>query len=504
MVFAKRNRPSLLEGRWLPSSAAIIAVGLSVAACSADFSRFGGNGLGYKTTDSDAQTQPIHSDGSLLDQRSDVSSSNSKPSYNQRYGSGVPSTTGSVKSSRLADAAPAANEQRYEPAQYRPEASGEANGNSGAPRAGYRQANVTTPNQVTFGREQAPSAQPARDSQVQDQDSSITVQRGDTLYNLARRHRVTVEQLKQANGLSGNVIKPGQVLVLNGTSRSAQPGSVQSRNRRVTERRAAPGGDTYTVQSGDSLYAISRQTGVRVAELQDLNNITDVRRIRPGTVLRLNRGAASDAPRERQPIDPPRSTSERNEFVPRTVKTTTQPIIINSKQTRAAAPTSTGSQYNNRIDDPTTRREAPAVRKQARLAPRATNSSSGAGQKYRWPVSGRIIGRFGKQSNGKKNDGINIAVPVGTDIHAAEAGVVAYAGNELKGYGNLILIRHDNGYVTAYAHSNRMLVRRGDAVSRGQVIAKAGKTGSVSRPQVHFELRDGAKPVDPMPHLGRL
>ena len=81
---------------------------------------------------------------------------------------------------------------------------------------------------------------------------------------------------------------------------------------------------------------------------------------------------------------------------------------------------------------------------------------------------------------------------------------MAYAGNELKGYGNLILVRHDNGYVTAYAHSSRMLVRRGDAVSRGQVIAKAGKTGSVSRPQLHFELRDGAKPVDPMPYLGRL
>ena len=119
-------------------------------------------------------------------------------------------------------------------------------------------------------------------------------------------------------------------------------------------------------------------------------------------------------------------------------------------------------------------------------------------------MTGRIIRGFGPRADGTKNDGINIAVPIGTDIRAAEAGVVAYAGDELKGYGNLILIRHDNGLVSAYAHGDRMLVRRGDQISRGQVIAKAGKTGSVKQPQLHFELRKGAKPIDPMPYLGRM
>ena len=102
---------------------------------------------------------------------------------------------------------------------------------------------------------------------------------------------------------------------------------------------------------------------------------------------------------------------------------------------------------------------------------------------------------------GLKNEGINIAVPEGTSVRAADSGVVAYAGNELKGYGNLVLIRHENGYVTAYAHAKELFVKRGDTVKRGDVIAKAGQTGSVSSPQLHFEVRKGATALDPMKYL---
>ncbi|MBN8958070.1 MAG: M23 family metallopeptidase, partial [Rhizobiales bacterium] len=94
-----------------------------------------------------------------------------------------------------------------------------------------------------------------------------------------------------------------------------------------------------------------------------------------------------------------------------------------------------------------------------------------------------------------------LAVPEGTSVKAAEDGVVAYAGNELKGYGNLVLVRHSNGYVTAYAHASSLKVKRGDKVKRGQIIALAGQTGSVSSPQLHFEIRKGSSPVDPMPFL---
>ncbi len=119
----------------------------------------------------------------------------------------------------------------------------------------------------------------------------------------------------------------------------------------------------------------------------------------------------------------------------------------------------------------------------------------------RWPVKGKIISEYGAKPNGLKNEGINIAVPEGTGVRAAESGVVAYAGNELKGYGNLVLIRHEGGWVTAYAHAKELFVKRGDIVKRGDVIAKAGQTGSVSSPQLHFEVRKGATAMDPLKFL---
>ena len=120
---------------------------------------------------------------------------------------------------------------------------------------------------------------------------------------------------------------------------------------------------------------------------------------------------------------------------------------------------------------------------------------------FRWPVRGRIIAGFGPKPNGQQNDGIDVAVPENTPIKAAEDGVVAYAGNELKGYGNLVLVRHPNGYVTAYAHAKELLVKRGDQIKRGEVIAKSGQSGNVDAPQLHFEVRKGSAPVDPMQFL---
>jgi murein DD-endopeptidase MepM/ murein hydrolase activator NlpD len=131
-------------------------------------------------------------------------------------------------------------------------------------------------------------------------------------------------------------------------------------------------------------------------------------------------------------------------------------------------------------------------------------SATGGETRLRWPVNGRVIAAFGPRADGTHNDGLNLAVPLGTEVHAAEAGLVAYAGSELKGYGNLVLLRHDNGWVTAYAHNDEVLVKAGDKVKRGQVLARAGKTGQVDQPQLHFELRHGSKPVDPTPFLERL
>ena len=122
---------------------------------------------------------------------------------------------------------------------------------------------------------------------------------------------------------------------------------------------------------------------------------------------------------------------------------------------------------------------------------------------FRWPVRGRVINGFGPKTAGAQNDGINVAVPEGTPVKAAEDGVVAYAGNEFKSYGNLVLIRHSNGYVTAYAHASEIMVKRDEPIKRGQVIAKSGQTGNVTAPQLHFEIRKGSSPVDPMPYLDK-
>ena len=124
-----------------------------------------------------------------------------------------------------------------------------------------------------------------------------------------------------------------------------------------------------------------------------------------------------------------------------------------------------------------------------------------SGRGFAWPVRGKIVSRFGTKPDGRHNDGINIAVAKGAPVRAADNGVVVYAGSELKGYGKLILIRHAGGWVTAYAHNDQLLVDRGQKVTAGQVIARAGSTGSVSDPQLHFEIRRGADAVDPTQFL---
>ena len=126
---------------------------------------------------------------------------------------------------------------------------------------------------------------------------------------------------------------------------------------------------------------------------------------------------------------------------------------------------------------------------------------NGDAPSFAWPVSGDVISNFGAASNGERNDGINIATEAGTPIHAAAAGTVTYSGNELKDYGNLVLIKHEDGYVTAYAHADKLIVSRGDYVTKGQVIGYAGKTGDVSSPQLHFEIRHDTQPVNPRPLL---
>ena len=205
-------------------------------------------------------------------------------------------------------------------------------------------------------------------------------------------------------------------------------------------------------------------------ELKRANGITDPTKVWAGAVLNVPVQPDSAS----GPV-PPQSAPPRVAHTP--------PRIINAAPEQPKAPE---QNIPNRSDN-TSGAEPPAPDTTA--------------PKFRWPVRGKVIAGFGRRPDGTHNDGVNVSVPKGTEIYAAEAGKVAYAGNELKGYGNLVLIRHPNGWVTAYAHADQLLVRPNDEVRRGQVIAKAGRTGAVDQPQVHFELRQGSRPIDPMPHL---
>lgn len=337
---------------------------------------------------------------------------------------------------------------------------------------------------------------------------SVEVQAGDTLYGIARRHNVSVAELMQLNNMTNPNLKLGQKLYLpqgvaahHSSAPVTQTASIQPPPR-PSAALDSKYSSSYTVRPGDSIYGISRTYGVPVAELQQANGITDARAVKAGAVLRVP-GAAGSAPAQplqqvavappaasSQPYSPPPSNSVASD-----IPSSYQPTIINGSQPGP------GTNYTQVATRNTNDVATAGLTSPAQSQPRQSVASS---DKLRWPVSGRIISGFGQRSDGTHNDGINMSVPLGTQVHAAEGGTVAYAGSELKGYGNLILLRHDNGWVTAYAHNDQLMVKRGDKVQRGQVISTAGRSGSVDQPQVHFELRQGSKPVDPVPFLERL
>jgi murein DD-endopeptidase MepM/ murein hydrolase activator NlpD len=216
-----------------------------------------------------------------------------------------------------------------------------------------------------------------------------------------------------------------------------------------------------------------------MAELARMNGLSPPYVIRVGQRLRLPDAAAPSAPVVAA-VAPP--SAIRTETLPPPSMPTSVPPAA-SPAPPASSPASPPTA--------TTLALPPAFEPPART-----------GRLFEWPVKGEVVSRFGPKGSGLRNDGINISAPRGTPVRAAEGGIVAYAGNELRGFGNLILVRHADGWVTAYAHAEEILVRRGDRVERGQEIARVGQTGTVAGPQLHFEIRKGGEPVDPIAHLG--
>jgi murein DD-endopeptidase MepM/ murein hydrolase activator NlpD len=320
----------------------------------------------------------------------------------------------------------------------------------------------------------------------------IIVGTSDTLEVLAHRYHVTPAAIMAANGYKGpRTLSPGQMLVIPQPAApavaaeappasvpvaAAAPALVAPAVRPVVVAAApASAATVHVVNHGDTLHSIAHRYHVTVGELARANNLDAGAKLKLGA--RLNVPAKVAAAAQAAPVAAP------------------QPVAA----TPAAAPklaSAAGPLQSARLAQASPTAEDGAPESTVKAA-----EATGALPTFRWPVRGKVIASYGAKTNGKSNDGINLAVPEGTPVKAAEDGVVAYAGNELKGYGNLVLVRHANGYVTAFAHASELLVKRGDTIKRGQVIAKSGQSGEVASPQLHFEIRKGSQPVDPLQFL---
>lgn len=193
---------------------------------------------------------------------------------------------------------------------------------------------------------------------------------------------------------------------------------------------------------------------------------------------------------------PWREVVAANRLVPPYLLRVGDRLLIPMQQNVAARPPSLEERarsFRLDIDDIVTGGE-PA---EAAGTPRTAPDLAANAPAFRWPVEGRIISGFGPKPAGRFNDGVNFRVPVGTPVKAAADGTVAYAGDAIPGFGNLLLIRHAGGWVTAYGHNEALLVARGKVVKAGEVVARSGATGQVNEPQLHFEIRRGRTAIDP-------
>jgi murein DD-endopeptidase MepM/ murein hydrolase activator NlpD len=304
-----------------------------------------------------------------------------------------------------------------------------------------------------------------------------TILKGDTVYTVSQRYKLPLRDIIALNDLS-----PPYDLDLGFRLKLPPP-------------------NDYKVRAGDNLNGVSKLFNVSVSEVARLNNLSAPYQIKTGQVLRLptrqpQLNAQLTAPAaplgavERVPLSD--SIMGNNDMGDQT----SVPVKLGSVQAESLPPPPTQIGGNAPLSPPPVAGVQPAATTTAvDIAPK-TPARSGSGRFMR-PVDGKVISKFGPKEGGLHNDGINIKAPRGTPVRAGENGVVVYAGNELQGYGNLVLIRHANRYMTAYAHLDKILVKKNDVVKIGQSIGTVGSTGSVDSPQLHFEVRRGTEALNP-------
>ena len=367
---------------------------------------------------------------------------------------------------------------------------------------------VATNPQVSRGAFESTSASTA---------GSVIVARGDSVHGLSRQHGVSARAIIEANNLRPPyLLKVGQQIVL-------------------------PMSRSHVVRRGDSLYSISRQYGVDSFSLASANGLTTDYAVQPGQTLMIpgagefavasasarpiatsyeqpvpesvsvrtsrdsipaaERPSLVDVPISAEALSPPTAApvADRLSVMP-PVQPVEGPLQEMPAQVAVVTPQALSVPKPQELavqPRPSVQAPPPAAGPPAAVVSEPPARSGG----FLWPVSGKVVSTFGSKGSGLHNDGINIEAPRGTPIRAAENGVVAYAGNEIRGFGNMLLIKHEDGWITAYAHADSLLVKRGDKVKKGDTIARVGSTGTVDRPQLHFEMRQGKRAVDPQSRL---
>ena len=307
----------------------------------------------------------------------------------------------------------------------------------------------------------------------------IVVAQGETLSMLSGRYGVPADAILRANNLNGaSQVQPGSRLIV----------PIYSANGGASQVASSAGAPVRTVRAAAQTSAPQRVAASAAKPVEKTRLVVGAA---PAAAKQTAAKVASVAPATK-PM--------KAETVTRAEKAQTAKAEAVAAKAAPVKPVRTASLQQPTVSDATRAPVKTDAAPTASLPAASTAPAETASPEFRWPARGRIIQGFKSGSS----DGINIAVPEGTSVKAAEGGVVAYAGSELKGYGNLVLIRHPNGFVSAYAHNGEVSVKRGETVKRGQTIAKSGQSGNVSSPQLHFELRKGSTPVDPTQYLAGL
>ncbi len=331
---------------------------------------------------------------------------------------------------------------------------------------------------------------------VETQVSEITVKSGDTLYSVAQQYRTTVDDLAQLNGLkSPFTLKIGQKLKVAGQVKVSS-GAVKDADV-LNVAKPVSGVQTATkvnlvdvvVGPGDTLYSLSRKYSVPVNDLAVMNDLSAPFNLRVGQKIRVPDLAQAPVARIAS-VDNKKVAVEANNSKGQGAEKNA--VKVEKSQTVKAQVAQPEKKVVKTVE--TKKISSDPTKKLPKITARSSS-------KFSWPVQGKILSNYGAKSNGLFNDGINISANRGSVVKAAENGVVAYAGNEVKGMGNLIIIQHDSGWMTVYAHLDSMNVRRGTKVAVGQKIGVVGKTGKVDSPQLHFEIRKGTKAYNPMEYL---